>query len=153
LAGDAGGTSWTKISPHVLNSSYTCEQGTIGSIPSIIAGGAYGIYVNHADDASGATWSGERLKIGQGMYGSIVELEGKPAACFMTYKDLPNWESTWDLCFVTAQDAEGSAWNPPVVVDSLGDTGFYCQMVVVNGHPVICYFDQTNRQLKAAYLE
>ena len=47
----------------------------------------------------------------------------------------------------TAQSG-GITWGTPVVADSVGDTGAYGSLRVVNGNPAIAYLDLTNWDLK-----
>ncbi|MCB1187578.1 PKD domain-containing protein [bacterium] len=72
---------------------------------------------------------------------SLAVVNGNPA---ISYQDLTNL----DLRFVRATNANGSAWNAPITLDSVGDTGRDCSLAVVNGNPAVSYFDTTNTSLR-----
>ena len=47
---------------------------------------------------------------------------------------------------------DGSNWGTPMTVDSAGAVGYFSSLAVANGNPAISYFDNTNADLKYAYL-
>lgn len=80
---------------------------------------------------------------GYGAWSSLLEVQGKPAIVY--------WDPDLDnLCFVSAQNECGSAWNTPVTVDFQGQTGHYPSAAIVDGNPAISYFDQTHFVLRYA---
>ncbi|MEZ5338691.1 MAG: hypothetical protein R3F46_10525 [bacterium] len=107
------------------------------------AGGEIAADWNHSSLA-GATITGQ--------YSSLVELDGRPAVCHYTVGLLR------DLLFQQARPGElpGSwDWDPYLTVDgddplAPADVGQNCSMAVVNGRPVISYYDATNQSLKYA---
>ena len=66
--------------------------------------------------------------------GGACMVSGNPAFCYMD-------ESSRDLYYVRALDADGTTWGTPVLVDSAGSEfcGAYASMVMVNGSPAIAY--------------
>lgn len=72
---------------------------------------------------------------------SLAVVNGNPAISYQDPTDL-------DLRFVRATNANGSAWNAPLTLDSVGDTGKDCSLAVVNGNPAVSYFDTTNTALR-----
>lgn len=87
-----------------------------------------------------------------GQYASLLELDGHPAVSYYTVGLLR------DLVFdeaVATQDGMSWDWGPLVIVDDREDidppdVGKYCDMTLVNGRPVIAYYDETNTALKFA---
>ena len=87
-----------------------------------------------------------------GQYSNLVELDGQPAVCYYTVGVLR------DLLFdqaVPAAIPEEWSWGPYVTVDGNdglmpADVGRNCSMAVVNGRPVISYYDATSESLKYA---
>jgi len=49
-----------------------------------------------------------------------------------------------------ANDADGTAWGTPLLVDDVGNVGQYSSYGNINGRPAIAYYDATNmnRDLK-----
>lgn len=78
---------------------------------------------------------------GVGYYTSLVIVNGNPA---ISYWD----DSSGDLKYVRASEANGSSWGSPITVDSSGNAGHYTSLAVVNGYPAISYQDYTNWDLK-----
>ena len=147
-ASDLDGTAWN--APLELNNGgYTTALGWVDGVPALCCGApSSGGVMNYAraDDNTGTAWSAGLTPVGAGGYGSLVIYNGNPATCSYNLND-------GNLYFASASDADGTAWNPPYIVDSAGDVGGFCSMVVVNGTPVICYADRLGKQLKAAYFE
>ncbi len=87
-----------------------------------------------------------------GQYVSLLELAENPALCYYTVGSLRN------LIFdeaITPQGAVPEDWGPFITVDDHvdidpPDVGQFCDMAVVNGNPVIAYYDATNSALKYA---
>jgi hypothetical protein len=68
-------------------------------------------------------------------------VNGNPAISYYIW-------GTNDLKYVRANDAAGSSWETPVVVDSDGDVGRYTSLALVDGNPAISYTDFDNQDLK-----
>lgn len=101
-----------------------------------------------ADDAAGTSWPtafpGSDFSVlldstgDTGFDPCMLEVDGRPAVAYRNGTD-------GDLRFVRANDAEGSAWGTPVVVDgSANDVGTAPFMTIVSGVPCISYHDATN---------
>lgn len=150
-ANDASGTSWSV--PAAVDTA-----GSVGAFTSlaVIDGNPaisyYGAtagdlkYVR-ALDASGTTWpAGSIADSGfesgdVGYYTSQAVVNGNPA---ISYYDQTNG----DLNYVRANDASGTSWDTPVVVDATGTVGSFASLAVINGNPAISYYDQSNSALK-----
>jgi hypothetical protein len=78
-----------------------------------------------------------------GTHRDAILVGGFPA---IAYTD----ETSGDLKYVRATNAQGSAWGPPVVaaVGGANIVGSWCSMAVINGNPAIAYHDATNLDLK-----
>ncbi len=88
-------------------------------------------------DAGGTVWGTPVVVAfspfdGNGLYASMTVVDGKPAIAF---HDSVNY----DLKYVRASDALGTAWDAPLTVDSEGYQGGYLSLAVVNGHAAISY--------------
>jgi hypothetical protein len=148
---DPSGSSWG--SPLTLDSGWA-----VGRYPSLaVVDGRPAIayfdstnlihdlkYVR-ANDATGSSWP-TPLTVDStgdvGKYASLAVVDGFPAIAY--YDDTPNY----DLKYVRATNAAGSAWGTPVTVDSDGNVGQYASLAVVDGRPAIAYYDDTNDDLK-----
>ena len=72
-----------------------------------------------------------------GWFLHMAIIAGRPA---IAYTDFGTSEmADGDLTYVIADDAFGTTWGDPVVVDSDGDTGHDPSLVLVNGNPAIAY--------------
>lgn len=80
---------------------------------------------------------------GVGQYDSQAIVNGNPA---ISYYDATNR----NLKYIRANDAEGTSWGTPVIVDAPGDVGQWTSLEIVNGFPAISYYDVTNTNLKYA---
>jgi hypothetical protein len=56
--------------------------------------------------------------------------------------------TTFDLRYIRAADANGTTWGSPQILDSIGTVGQYPSLQVVSGFPAISYFDFDNGDLK-----
>ncbi len=81
-----------------------------------------------------------------GWYTSLAIVDGNPAIAYCEFAT--DAQEDGDLKYVRATDATGSAWGDPVVIDTVGDTGHDCKLVVVNGRPAITYQDFDNYVLR-----
>lgn len=85
-----------------------------------------------------------------GGYSSLAVIGGVPQVAFCNYSDAT-------LMHVRAQDATGSSWLQPEVVDDgnggADDVGMYASLVGIGGQPAIAYWDFTNDELEFAVLQ
>jgi len=85
-----------------------------------------------------------------GGYSSLAVIGGVPQVAFYNYSDAT-------LMHVRAQDASGSSWLQPEVVDDgnggANDVGMYASLVGVGGQPAIAYYDWTDGDLEFAVLQ
>jgi H-type lectin domain len=106
-----------------------------------------GLNFVQATDTIGSNWNApvsvDTGSVGQNV--SVAIINGNPA---MSYYD--NNISAGDLKYARSVNANGSAWNPPVIVDSAGTVGDFSSLAVVDGRPAITYYDSTNTSLKYA---
>jgi hypothetical protein len=103
-----------------------------------------------SENATAQTWGAPVLigtpatggTFGQvGYYSTLLVVNGNPA---MAYQD----QGRGDLVYVRATDAQGTAWDTPVVIDNIGKVGGHISMSIVNGNPAISYLDENNGDLK-----
>ena len=108
-----------------------------------------GLKYVRANDIDGTVWSTpvvvDSLWVRSSTQMSLAVVDGHPAISYMH-------STHQDLRYVRANDADGTAWGTPVVVDSSAyQTGYYSTLAVVNGSPAISYCDLTNGDLKYAH--
>ena len=98
-----------------------------------------------ATDVDGTTW-GTPVNVvtsssNSFSFLSFAVVNGNPAIAY--------WEwPSWDLKYVRATDANGTAWSAPVAVDTAGNVGRTCSLAVINGNPAISYEDFSGGVLK-----
>ena len=99
--------------------------------------GVYEVRFSRADDADGTGWGAPVVALpgwGEDRI-ALLEADGYPALATCDTDGMGNYNQV----FVRAQDAMGSAWGAPVVVDSgagpLTDTA----LAIVNGNPAMVY--------------
>lgn len=96
----------------------------------------------------GGSWTGASTVAATnntGHFNSLAIVNGNPA---IAYRD----ETTADLYYIRANDALGSSWSSPVLVDGAASSaGAWCSLAVINGNPAISYYDETNLSLRYAY--
>ncbi len=102
----------------------------------------------HASFVIGQTWGApvnmETINGTGGMTGSHPSLEianGNPAIAYHNY-------THHNLMYMRANDASGSTWGSPQLIDETGFVGFYLSFAIINGKPAISYFDWDNGDLK-----
>jgi hypothetical protein len=78
---------------------------------------------------------------------SLEVVSGKPAIAYYDYNYRQSGAKD-DLKYVSATDPFGYDWGAPVTIDSIGITGGFPSLQVVNGLPAISYYDYTNSDLK-----
>jgi hypothetical protein len=82
-----------------------------------------------------------------GQHTSLEVVNGNPA---ISYHDLTN-VNNGDLKYVRATNATGELstdWSTPITIDSSGDSGQYTSLAIVNGNPMIAYYDRSAGRLK-----
>jgi hypothetical protein len=89
-----------------------------------------------ANNTDGSSWPASGLTVESdgkvGMYPSLAVVNGVPAIAYQH-------QGAGDLRYRTAKDANGAAWNDPVIVDEIGDVGRFASLEVVGGVPAIAY--------------
>lgn len=114
-----------------------CSLTTVGTVPALTYFGWY-IRYSQADNYYGDTWGSPvtLAPLGGGAQGtSLCVVNGNPAATF--FNDTPSN----GLKFARANDAGGSSWSSPVLVDGTNAmTGYYSSLAVVNGNPAAAYY-------------
>ena len=76
-----------------------------------------------------------------GEHTSLAVVDGKPA---ISYRD----GNINGLKYVRANDAAGSNWGPPLIVDSTGLSGQGTSLAVVDGNPAIAHYDDATKSQK-----
>jgi hypothetical protein len=140
-ASNTAGTSWNaplKVVDDSLGALYVCPLAAVNGNPAI----AY--YQSASDDLmyiratskNGSNWPTSSTTIASfgrvGRYASLAVVNGVPAIAY-------HHSDYADLRFITAQDANGAAWNAAVIVDEVGNVGRYTSLQVVGGVPAIAY--------------
>ncbi len=91
-----------------------------------------------AFDASGAGWPESPVRIAGavsdlGRFASLSEVDGRPAVAYYN-------SSTGNLEYVRSNDANGSTWPLPILVDGAAENvGRYASLEVISGVPAISY--------------
>jgi len=128
-ANDPNGDSWG--APVTIHHNpdlryFRSELTIIGGRPAIAWSGDFGygdLYYIRALDENGVSWPAEAVKISddttEDYFDSIVEIDGMPAIAFHS-SDTVEQPSPLTLRFVSALDADGSAWETPTALASLG---------------------------------
>lgn len=142
-AGDAVGSTWGTAT--VVATGTFASLSIVNGRPAFCYNNGSALYYQRAADPTGATWNVaialDTVNVATSRSLQLAVVGGKPA---VSYYDNTNG----DLKYVFAQDADGTAWNTPVTVDSNGKVGQYNSLAEVNGSPAISYSDATNGDLK-----
>ncbi len=149
-ASDATGSSWG--TPLTLDSG-----GKVGQYPSlaVVDGNpaiayhynapGYELKYVRANNATGSSWASpvtvDYLGLNGGSHASLAVVGGRPAIAW-------HEREGDDLKYVRANNATGSSWASPVIVESSGDVGQYASLAVVDGRPAIAYYDNTGDDLE-----
>lgn len=146
-ADDASGSAWPAAGTRAANITYS--NSIIVSNLSVAAGSPLLLFstmpgnaalLKKADDANGAGWTAPALTISSSVKPyqmSLAVVDGFPA---FSYYDPFNY----DLVYIRATNADGSAWGAPVILDNgaSGDArGTYNSLVVVDGRPAVAYYN------------
>ena len=104
------------------------------------------VYVR-ATNAEGTAW-GTAVTLDNGVssdsrgrYSTLLVVEGRPAVAY--YNTLAG-----ELMYVRANDASGTSWPAPQVVDTDGNNGRHASMCLIDGRPAIGYQNWTNGNLR-----
>jgi len=76
-----------------------------------------------------------------GSYANCILVQGNPAVVY--YLDGPDD----DLYFIRANDANGTSWGDPVLIESANNSGKHCSIAIIGGWPAVAYADQTDGEL------
>jgi len=103
----------------------------------------------HCTNASCSTFDTPIALVTAGIVGQFTSIAiGNDGFPVISYYDNTNA----DLKAVHCTNASCSTIDTPVTLDTTGDVGFYASIAIGNdGFPVISYWDQTNRDLKAVH--
>jgi hypothetical protein len=128
---------------------YELDSGSAPAAQHVFtAVGAYTIGLRVTDDGGATAETSRQLEVwndapvdsaqyaGDGC--SLAMVDGRPAISYSSSKD----SLDANLMYIRAADAAGGAWGSPVVVANPCHT--YTQLLVVDGHPAICYQDVTD---------
>jgi PKD repeat protein len=147
-ADDANGSSW-ETTPLVLDWStntgrYSCMYVVNGNPAICYVDGADQPNYIRALDASGTTWDSNICLNypSWARYPKLGVFGGKPIIVY---------QEGGDLVYLSANDADGTTWAAPTIVEADSGSGGYCSLQIVNAHPAISYYDGTNGNLKYAY--
>lgn len=145
---NAGDTGWNPPVP-VDAAGYVCNTasaGLVGADPGI----AYfdldsgGLKYAHYDFQH-SEWQRQVIAPVDAAcdFASLAVINGKPAVSF---HDM----SGNRLMFMQALDADGSSWDSPEVVDSVGYAGNFASLAEINGKPAISYQEMSTGSLMFA---
>ncbi|MCD6282137.1 PQQ-binding-like beta-propeller repeat protein [bacterium] len=124
-----------------------CSLEVVNGSPAISYYGNGDLKYVRASDASGGSWDDPVTVDGAGAsvgyYSSLAVVNGHPA---VSYLDITNDK----LKYVRANDANGTSWDAPVTVDSVGDVSWFAgnSLACVDGKPAIAYYEYDNDDLK-----
>ncbi len=147
---DADGTTWG--TPVFLDGPLAGAFGHLTVVDGRPAASYYGdnpsddLRYIRANDADGDSWPSPIIvdDLDNGNLGwdtSLTIVNGKPAISYYERME-------YNLRYVQANDASGSSWGTPVIVDAAGNIGQYTSLAVVEGRPAISYWDELNNDLK-----
>lgn len=104
------------------------------------------VYVR-ATDAGGTAW-GTPVTLdngassdSRGRYSTLLVVDGRPAVAYYN-------TASGELMYIRANDASGTEWPAPQVVDTDGNNGRFASMFIVDGKPAIAYQNWTNNNLR-----
>ena len=151
-AADTTGATWN--APMLFGGivSYCTGLTIAGGNPALCSGAhsqSGRLYYRRADDATGGVWSGTPAELaGEGFGGdcAMYTVGGVPAIAYSSF-------TNQDLWYIAAADAAGSSWLEPVQVRTAGYVGTYVTLTAISNKPVICYYDETNQLINAAWYE
>ncbi|MBN2082639.1 PKD domain-containing protein [bacterium] len=126
----------------------------IGGVPAIAyeivenGSGAAGVYYTCFDGVTAPSgWAAPVLVeslLDIGEFNPLALVDGRPAISLARYVDYYDER----LVFNRANDATGTDWSSPVVVDGTNNAGAYSSLQVVGGNPAISYLDRTDNAVK-----
>lgn len=154
---DANGATWG--TPQALDGALSSPVGWYASLDIVNGTPAISYYdatnsglkYIRATDANGTTW-GTSLTLDNngatGLYSSLEVVDGLPAISYYEGTGLGDI-----LKYIQATDANGTAWNTPIISDIGKDIGFNTSLKVVDGNAAISYYDNGNTALKYVLIE
>ena len=140
------GTAWEAADFVGQQYPYTTSLTMVAGKPALAAGNSTNNGICHytqAADAKGQSWPDPVVEVGLGGSASLAEWGGVPVICAEA-------DGAGGLLLYRAVDAQASAWQAALSVDSRLGAGGYCNMLVVNDVPVITYFNSETRDLLSA---
>ena len=152
-ASDANGTSWG--APLIVDNGGSNTVGAHTSLALVNGNPAISYWDGsnadlryiRASNASGTAWGTPMTLDSTGLagyYTSLVVVAGNPA---ISYFDNTNG----NLKYVRASNASGTIWAAPATPDTgvqSGTVGQFTSQAIINGNPAICYYDNSNQDLK-----
>lgn len=140
-ATNTSGSTWAAPVVIASNSGQPLDKSLaiIGGNPAVAfySNGDDDLLFVRATNATGSSWAAvttvdSGLDSGRtGYYASLAAVAGNPA---ISYSDQTNRK----LNYVRSNDASGTSWAAPVILDT-GEDFEYTSLTVVNGYPAICY--------------
>lgn len=157
-ANDAQGSSWPASSVTIssgTNAGFYLSMAIVNGNPAVayLDQGARDLKYARATNATGTSW-GAPMQIDYngdrwwtGTHTCLTVLDGKPCVSYSYLADHsgdggPPPDSS--LCFMQANDANGSAWGSRQELDGTGSDfhGRWTSMSIFEGFPIIAYMDQ-----------
>jgi PKD repeat protein len=145
-ASNVDGTAWDAADFVGQHYPHVTSLALVDGKPAIAAGNVTNSGQSHfarAADAKGQSWPVPVAEVGVGGYVSLGEWGGRPAICAAA-------NASEGLLVHRAVNADGTAWETPIIVDKRSGAGLFCSMTVVNDTPVICYWNSQSQALLAA---
>ena len=131
---DPQGMTWEaaqNVAAHTNVSAVALEQ--INGHPTIVwsssGGSESGVFYLRANNAQGTGWGAKQQVVaGLIVHVSFKEVSGRPAMAYETnFYDSVMDEYTYRTWYVIADDANGSAWSVPLIVEEIPNSGFIGQ--------------------------
>jgi hypothetical protein len=148
-ATDAGGANWETP----IQVDKTGDVGQHASL-AVVAGGPAVAYHDNSNgnlkyvaavDVAGTLWgtpiNADTAFGDVGEHASLTEVVGHPAIAYYS-------SSSDHLRYVRATNPAGTAWGPPLSIDTEAQVGEYASLAVVTGNPAIAYYDYSHQDLK-----
>ena len=141
-AEDSQGSAWPAPSMFSLSGTGGVSCALVEGLPAL----SRDIHYQRAADLAGESW-GEVVEFAHGQFDSnkaqpsLSMVSGRPAISYRL--GAGEEDSSASLMYVRSADEEGGQWGVSVAVDDSGNAGYWSQLVVVDGHPAIAYYDGT----------
>ncbi len=139
---DATAPGWDAEPEGVHDNGDECSIAMVNDRPCISYSRSTKLYFSYRWEGNGQFYAEVAdTNLNVGYYSSLAVVDGRPA---ISYFDNAND----NLKYVRADDADGTAWGTPVVVDSAGSVGWMTSLAVVDNRPAIAYMDDTKDHVK-----